>query len=167
MPTLVRRLEQTDLPEYRVVRLEALLRHPEAFLSSYEDEAAESPDSYKRMIAAPPSATFGCFDGDALMGITGLIVSPRAKLRHRGTIVSVYVRPDRRGRGLARQSMKTTIDEARRVGVVSLLLTVTIGDDAAERLYVGLGFPRYGVEERAMRIGDRYFDEAMMFSRLD
>ena len=73
-------MDQSDLPAYRVIRLEALQRHPEAFLSAYEDEAAEALDTYKRMIAAPPSATFGCFVDDALVGIAGLIVSPRAKL---------------------------------------------------------------------------------------
>ena len=166
MPTVIRRLAQSDLPAYRVVRLEALQRHTEAFLSAYEDEVAESLDSYKRMIATPPSATFGCFVDDTLVGITGLIVSPRAKLRHKGTIVSVYVRPDRRGLGLARQLMDAAIAEARLIGVDTVLLTVTVGNDAAERLYLGLGFRRYGVEERALRVGDRYFDEALMDLRL-
>ncbi len=167
MPTVIRRLDQSDLPAYRVIRLEALQRHPEAFLSAYEDEAAEALDTYKRMIAAPPSATFGCFVDDALVGIAGLIVSPRAKLRHKGTIVGVYVQPSDRGRGLARQLMDRAIAEARRVGVDTLLLTVTVGNDAAERLYLGLGFRRYGVEKRALRIGARYFDEALMDLRLD
>ena len=87
--------------------------------------------------------------------------------RHKGTIVGVYVQPSDRGRGLARQLMDRAIAEARRVGVDTLLLTVTVGNDAAERLYLGLGFRRYGVEKRALRIGARYFDEALMDLRLD
>lgn len=160
-------MEQADLPAYRFVRLEALRHHPEAFLSAYEDEAAEPLDTYKRMIAAPPSATFGCFVNDTLVGIAGLIVSPRLKLRHKGTIVGVYLRPAHRSHGLARELMEAVIDEARRVGVISLLLDVTVGNEAAQRLYRGLGFQPYGVEERALRIGDDYFDEEMMELRLD
>ena len=119
MPAVIRRLEPSDLALYRVVRLEALLHHPEAFLSAYEDEAAEPLDSYKRMIATAPSATFGCFVGGVLVGIAGL---------H---------------------------------------LHVTVGNEAAERLYRALGFRRYGVEERALRIAGRFFDEAMMVLDLD
>ena len=55
----IRRLERADLPIYRPVRLEALRRHPEAFLAAYEDELAEPLESYARMIPDPPSAVFG------------------------------------------------------------------------------------------------------------
>lgn len=167
MPAVIRRLEPSDLALYRVVRLEALLHHPEAFLSAYEDEAAEPLDSYKRMIATAPSATFGCFVGGVLVGIAGLTISPRLKLRHKGTIVGVYLQPAHRSRGLARQLIQTVIEEARQVGIVGLHLHVTVGNEAAERLYRALGFRRYGVEERALRIAGRFFDEAMMVLDLD
>ncbi len=119
------------------------------------------------MIAVPPSATFGCFVDGALVGITGLMVSPRLKLRHKGTIVGVYLQPAHRSHGLARRLIETAIEEARRAGVISLLLNVTVGNEPAERLYYGLGFRRYGLEERALRIGDDYVDEAMMSLILD
>ncbi len=164
---MIRRLTLADLLDYRVVRLEALQRHPEAFISAYEDEAAESLDSYKRMIGVAPSATFGCFVDGALVGIAGLVVSPRAKLRHKGTVVGVYLRPAYRSHGRAAQLVGAAIDEARRIGLVSLLLSVTVGNIAAERLYRNLGFHSVGIEERALRIGDRYFDETTMVLRLD
>jgi GNAT superfamily N-acetyltransferase len=144
-----------------------LRNHPEAFSSAYEDEAAESLDTYKRMIATPPSATFGYFVDGALAGIAGLIVSPRLKLRHKGLIVGVYLQPAHRSHGLARRLIETVIEEGRRVGVISLHLNVTVGNEPAERLYYALGFRRYGVEERALRIGDVYVDEAMMSLDLD
>jgi RimJ/RimL family protein N-acetyltransferase len=43
-----------------------------------------------------------------------------------------------------------------------LYLTVVIPNDAARQLYRSCGFVSYGIEERALKLGDRYWDEALM-----
>ncbi len=163
----IRRLDQADLPAYRTIRLEALRLHPEAFSSALEDEAAESLESFARKIVPPPGATLGCFVDGKLVGIAGLIVSPRVKLRHKGTLVGVYLDPLHRGQSRARRLVEAVIQEARLAGLISLHLSVTVGNEAAERLYRALGFRCYGVEERALRIDDGYVGEAMMVLDLD
>ena len=123
--------------------------------------------SYARMIAVPPSATFGCFVDDVLVGIAGLVVSVKTKIRHSGLLVGVYLDPTHRSHGLARSLVAAAIAEARAVGVVALRLTVGTGNESAERLYRSLGFQVYGVERRAVRLGDIYLDATMMVLDLD
>lgn len=59
-------------------------------------------------------------------------------------IQGVYTRPPLRGRGLARAGMAGLIAEARAAGADHVQLTVVDGNDAAHRLYRGLGFEPYG-----------------------
>ncbi len=119
------------------------------------------------MIQSPPGATFGGFVDEALVGIAGLVVSDRQKLRHKGLLVGIYVDPANRGGGLARSLVERVIQEARSAGLLTLQLHVSVGNAPAERLYRGLGFQVFGVEERALRVGDRFVDDIMMVLRLD
>jgi ribosomal protein S18 acetylase RimI-like enzyme len=138
--------------------LEALRVSPEAFSSSYDDEAGQDLGFFARRL---PN-TFGCFVGDVLVGTAGLVVAAGVKMRHRGTIVGVFLLPAYRGRGLARRLMESVIVAAREAGLASLRLGVTVGNEPAERLYGALGFRCYGIETDAIRVGGVGFDEALM-----
>ena len=41
-------------------------------------------------------------------------------------------------------------------------LTVVTDNEAARRLYAGLGFVEYGLEKKALKQGGRYYDEILM-----
>ena len=47
-------------------------------------------------------------------------------------------------------------------GVEQVVLSVTASNAAAVRLYEGAGFQRYGLLPRALKIGERYHDKALM-----
>lgn len=162
------------------MRLRALRGHPEAFGASYEEELGD-PDGMARLIAEPPGAMLGGFvprgpvPGGAvpsgaipggLAGTIGLTVSPRAKLRHKGHVSAVYVAPEWRGTGLARALLDQTILHARAAGLLGLTLSVTVGNEAARRLYLRAGFRTCGVEPGSLRIGGGLFDEELMVMRL-
>jgi RimJ/RimL family protein N-acetyltransferase len=73
----------------------------------------------------------------------------------------MYVRSAARGTGLARQLVEAVLDYAQdRVELVQL--SVIAGNVPAHRLYVALGFVAYGVEERALKVDGRYYDEVHM-----
>ena len=98
---------------------------------------------------------------ESSIGIAVLIVHQSPKMAHKGSLVGMYVRPEARRTGVARRLVEAIIDTARRhVEVVQL--TVVMGNEPARRLYAGLGFVEYGVEKRALKQGDRYFDEILM-----
>jgi len=165
---LIRRLRQSDLPAFRPVRLAALRDHPEAFGTSYKEELDGAPGSdIARLIVDPPSATLGGFADGSLVGTTCMMVSPRIKQRHKGHLSAVYVVPEWRGTGLARALLDAAVGQARAANLSSLTLSVTVGNEAARRLYLRAGFRSYGVEPRGLRIGSDLLDEELMVLLLE
>jgi RimJ/RimL family protein N-acetyltransferase len=54
------------------------------------------------------------------------------------------------------------LEEAARIGLTVVQLSVTAGNDRAMRLYESLGFRPFGTEHRALRVGTSYYDETLM-----
>lgn len=161
----IRRLNEDDAAEYRELRLRALREHPEAFRSSYQEEALKSADWSARRLRDTDGFFLGAFDDDgALIGAVGLELESRQKLRHQGKVIGMYVKRERTGRGVGRTLLAACIEGARRIdGLESLLLTVTSGNEHALRLYRDAGFVECGREPRALKIGGRYYDKTVMF----
>ena len=167
-PPSIRVLTAADVTAYRTLRLQALGDHPDAFGASLEDEAAHSlEDMARRLDAGPGNCVFGAFAGGALIGTAGFVVPDRsAKSRHKGLLVGVHVSGDYRGRGMGRALVGAVIDHAR-THVVLLQAAVGIDNAAALRLYESLGFQRYGLERKALRIDGRDIDEALIVLDFD
>jgi ribosomal protein S18 acetylase RimI-like enzyme len=163
---MIRRLEHADLAAFRTVRLEALRLHPEAFGSSYDEEALHSLDEFSRFLT-PPSSAFGAFADDRLIGIAALFVPSRPKRRHKGHLSSVYVASEFRGGDVARGLVEAVIIEARQSQLKALLLAVTVGNEAARRLYLSQGFQVFGTERDAMMIDGVLYDEELMTLELE
>ena len=163
---MIRRLQQSEAAAYRTVRLDALRLHPEVFGSSYEEESQYSLDEFARFLS-PPDMALGAFVVGRLVGISGLYVPRKLKQQHKGHIVGVYVDAAHRRAGLAQALVDAAITEARKARLRLVQLSVTVGNEAARRLYVRMGFQTYGIERRALLVGDSYFDEELMALALD
>jgi len=46
------------------------------------------------------------------------------------------------------------------------VLSVVTTNEAALQLYLSLGFASYGIEHGALKLGDKYLDEDLLFLRL-
>jgi ribosomal protein S18 acetylase RimI-like enzyme len=159
----IRRLGPADAQAHRTIRLESLRLHPEAYSSSFEDEVGWPLTVFaERLAAPPPNATFGGFHGETLVGVVRLYVPAASKQRHRGHIVGVYVDAAHRRSGLAQNLMARVIAEARQYDLTAATLAVSVGNHAARALYVQLVFKPYGLDRRAMKLGDAYVDEELM-----
>ena len=161
----IRRLVQRDATRFRALRLEALLRHPEAFGDSHAEAIARAPAESVALIAQPPpAAILGAFDaGETLLGMVGLAVSRHVKQRHKGLVWGVYVTPAARGQGLGRALLTAVVQAGREAGLEQLQLRVVAENAAAMAVYAGLGFRPYGMEWRALRLGPgQYADEALL-----
>jgi ribosomal protein S18 acetylase RimI-like enzyme len=167
MNYLVRPLATADAGEFRRVRLDALRRHPEAFAASYEDECVLDAAQFAERLAAPGLTRFGAFAGQEMVGLVGLHVASGTKVRHKAYLFSMYVAAGHRGTGIADRLVQAVIDAAREAGALVLQLTVTAGNAPAQLLYTRMGFQVYGIERRALRVGDRFYDEELMALDLD
>lgn len=166
----IRELDARDAVRYREVRLHGLAHDPDAFGSSYEHEAARPLDDFAQRIA-PTADQFalGCFnDAGVLVGIVNFSRESRLKTRHKGSIYGMYVEPAVRGTGVGRLLLSALLEQARRrcAGLEQIHLTVVSSNEPAQRLYRAMGFVTYGVEPRALKVGERYLDADLMVLRL-
>ena len=159
-PFEIRRLDPHDVAAYRELRLEGLRNHPEAFGTSWEDEIAK-PDAWWTELLESNTVFGGWIDGSPLLGVSGFYVLGPAKQRHKGMLWGMYVRPDARGTGLAASLLQRVIEHARPL-VEEIRLTVMASNTAAHRLYSAAGFEAYGLERRALKVGDDYYDDVLM-----
>lgn len=163
----IRFLTPADVEEYWRVRLRALQEHPEAFGSSYEETIIrpleERHAQFLNTITSPDSFILGAFVDEKLVGTVGLIRSNRLKQRHRATVVGMYLAPENRGSGLAKELLTTLIKQAATLaGLEQLVLAVSNSQKAAQRLYQSVGFQIYGTDPHALKIGEQYYDEDML-----
>jgi ribosomal protein S18 acetylase RimI-like enzyme len=160
----VRVLGPEDAAAFRALRLEALERHPCAFAAAHDEELGQSAADVAERLAH--QAVFGGFVAGALVGVAGFATPLLAKKRHKGLLWGVYVRAAIRGGGLGRALVTQVIGHARE-RVAQLHAAVVTGNAVAHSLYRDLGFVTYGLEPRALKVGDEYFDQELMVLMLD
>ena len=160
----VRQLTPADATAFRALRLRALKEHAEAFTSSYEEDALKPLSATEERLAPESGNVFwGAFVADEMRGMIGLSRESRTKNRHKGDVVAMYVSPESGRRGLARALLEELIKFARtEARLEHLVLTVTRTNTAARDLYLRTGFATFGVEPRAIKVGDEYFDKEHM-----
>ena len=103
------------------------------------------------------------FVHNTLIGTGSFLIHPNQKLRHGADIVSVYIKPAYRGKGIGRALLQALIDEAKSYSFLeNLVLTVTSTQAAAIALYESLGFIQQGVLPRNIKIDGTYYDQIIM-----
>jgi ribosomal protein S18 acetylase RimI-like enzyme len=160
---MIRRLVPADAPAYREFRLRGLREHPEAFTSSYEEDAGKPIAATEARLAIDgDTAMWGAFVDGVLVGGVGVVRESRRKSRHKADVVAMYVMPENRRRGIGKALLDHAIAFARASGVEQLVLTVTQTNAAARDLYAAAGFVTFGVEPRAIKVADAYFAKEHM-----
>src|SRR5437588_5334741 len=164
---LVRKLTEADLDALWMVRLQALRDNPEAFGSTYEETVARGKEVFRPRLGQGDDVFYlGAFD-DTLIGIVGFYREEGIKNRHKGYVVSMYVLPEKRGRGAGKALMQAMIARAKQIaGLEQLQLAVVTTNRTAYLLYRSLGFEVYGTEPRALKMGGQYWDEDYMVLHL-
>ena len=164
----IRKLTAADAVAYRQVRLDALRLHPEAFSSAYEDEVQLIETQIVERLTTPTVTVFGAFaETGELVGLVGLRLNRGAKVSHKADLISMFVDAAHRGSGVSRRLVEAVIADARDAGAVVLQLFVTAGNAPAQRMYRDMGFTPYGVERRALKVGERFYDQELMALDLD
>lgn len=164
----IRPLAASDVAAFRQIRLQAISDSPSAVWPTYEEEARRTVKEIEaRILKTDTQVVFGAFIDSELAGIAGLRRESLDQVRHKAVLWGVFVSPDWRRHGLARKLFARVQSFALEEGVLQIQLCVNAENVRARNLYRSLGFKSFGVEPRAMRVGDKYFDEEHMVLRLD
>ena len=161
----IRRLVPSDVADYRRLRLEALKNEPENYGSTFEEESVKVKLVSEEPIEqqSPIHVVFGAFDGDELVGIMAYFREERRKLAHRGKVTQVYVKPEYRGKGIAKRILKELIDQAfAQDGLEILSLEVVASNLAAIKVYESLGFKAFGLMEGYFKTANGYTAQQFM-----
>jgi GNAT superfamily N-acetyltransferase len=145
--TEVRRLAPDEWPLYRQLRLEALADAPHAFGSTLAQEQQRTEADWQQRLER--RAQFVACSHDIAAGTAGCVEGKEAGAE----LVSMWVRPGWRGRGVGDLLVRAVLDWARARGHDQVRLWVSDGNHAAERLYGRHGFGRTG-ESQPMNPGE-------------
>ncbi len=159
-PVVVRQLMPEDAKLVVALRSEALTLHPEFFAADPDYEASLPLSQWEQNVAKNfwLLATVG--EADAGLCVFSYPAHNR-KQAHIGHLGSMYVRDAFRGAGVADALLSAVIDFA--AGCVEqVALTVNAENPRAIRFYERHGFRPYGRVPRAIRVGDRYYDDLEM-----
>lgn len=159
-------LADDDARLYQDLRLEALKESPEAFATTYEEDAIKTEADF--VLRLNSDFAVGCFHGDTLVGSADFFVldSHRAKLAHKGTIAGHYVRPRYRGTNAASGLMDQILDNLPD-GITQLHLSAVANNPRTVAFYEKVGFTVWGTEPRGSHSDGIFVDEVHMVRLLD
>ena len=160
----IRSLNADNAEAWWRLRLEMLRNDPESFADSVEEHQNISMETTRKRLSGDPASSFvlGSFENGNLTGTTGFFRHHYHKELHKGLIWGVYVRPESRGKGVARALMQEVIRRARQMEGLEQITLVASAHLPARKLYEALGFESYGVERRSLKIGTEYVDDVLM-----
>jgi Acetyltransferases, including N-acetylases of ribosomal proteins len=164
----IRVLNEKDAETCHELRLQSLLESPEAYLTTYETQAARPIEEIREQLRPEEGRfTLGAFEAGKLVGMVTFVREIRSKILHKGNIYAMYVAPEARGLGLGKRLVMELVGRASRLdGLEQINLTVISENTSAKALYASCGFEVFGIERNAMKAGDQYWDEENMVLRL-
>jgi len=157
--TEIRRLRPEDAALYREIRLEALQRKTPK--PSAAPSKSRLPRRRRSLPTGSPRRRCSAPSASATYSASPALYQQGPKEAHKGVLLGMYVRPVARRAGIARRLVDAILAHARQ-HVEAIQLTVVSNNEAARRLYAGLGFVEYGIEKNALKDGGRYYDEVLM-----
>lgn len=155
----VRRLGDHEWPRYREIRLRALTQDPDAFSTTAAEAVRWTDSDWAARLRGRTTFVAEAGEHDVVGLVSGIeaepssatVASPAAEL------ISMWVPPGWRGRGIGDQLVDAVAGWAWSEGYTRLRLWVVEGNDRAERLYRRVGFHRTGEQQPLGRGGRSEF----------
>lgn len=156
---LIQKLTVEDVEAYRDIRLEMLKDTPEAFGESHEESSRQTLGFFKERLVN--SAIFGAFEESRLVGSAGYFIQKGLKSCHKAFLWGVYVKPENRGHGIS-YDLTMAVLENLPENIELIQAAFVKGNLAAEKTYRKAGFQDWGIEEKALKVNGKLYDEIHM-----
>jgi GNAT superfamily N-acetyltransferase len=137
-----------DWQQFKDVRLASLRDSPDAFGGTLQEALGRNEMGWRQMLAG--RTQFVATVGGEVVGTAGGIAASSGKYAE---LVSMWVAPGFRGRGVGGQLVGAVMGWAQSAGFAEVRLWVVEGNEGAERAYGRMGFRRTGATQ-PVRLGD-------------
>lgn len=150
MSFTIRQICLGEEANFRAIRLRALADSPSAFASTLQETEARSLEYWRGRVrdavAGEESVLFVATDGDAWIGLVGGFIYEEggAAVPY---LISMWVDPAYRGKGVGQALVEQVIDWARKRGLDHLVLEVEATNQPAIALYTRCGFRPTGQKQ--------------------
>ena len=134
----LRRLLPQEWPLLKAIRLEALRTSIGVFGNSFEFESKFDDSYWQQRLESDQNAIWGLFFGEEMIGITGIFTNTEEPSEAR--LTTSYIRPEHRGKGLAKRYYEARIEWARSRGLSKLVVTHRAGNEASRVANQRAGF---------------------------
>lgn len=162
---MIRQLEASDSKEYYKMRLVGLELHPEAFGTGAEAWSLATDEQVRALLQTSDREEFvlGAFENGELAGVIGLKREKKNSVRHKGTVWGLVVHPNFRNKGLGVSLIKALIEKAARQEELEYIRAVVTNTSLnALGIFESQGFNKYGVEERGIKQGTKFYDQTYL-----
>ena len=136
----LRIMSADDWRAWRSVRLAALTNAPDAFGSRLQDWVDAPEDPWRQRLSIPGAIDLLAFDADENAAVGMATGTPDEDNGNRAQLISMWVDPAARGRGVATALITAIAHWAARYGAATLALSVMPDNAAARRTYEKNGF---------------------------
>jgi ribosomal protein S18 acetylase RimI-like enzyme len=148
----VRTIRADEWPRWRTIRLRMLREEAAFFGTRWEDASREPDERWRAWVEEAAEGTtrviFVAELGGRWAGVVGAF--PRVDPRET-QLISMWVDPELRGRGIAEQLIRAVAAWARERGSADVFLFAQETNVRAQRLYERVGFRPTGARERVPR----------------
>ena len=160
-------LSPAQWPAYKKLRLESLINDPTAFLGTVQEESVYPDDLWQErlIVSQQPNNNFMLFaeQQGTLVGMIGVLCDTREKVKHIARMVSFYVSPKERGRGIGIALVQAALHKIHvRKHITKISLDVTVTQVGAIKLYESVGFVTVGRLRNNICVEGVYYDELVM-----
>lgn len=162
----IRKLVSSDYEVFYAMRLNMLESSTENYtagLGDWKNASKEQILSYlKESEGASGNFVLGAFK-DEMVGMVGFRRETRAAVHHKGSIWGLFENPKFKDDKIEEALLKEVIKTVKSYEDFEYIRTVqnTASQDKI-KMFLSLGFKQYGLEDRSMRVGEKYFDQAYL-----
>lgn len=160
----IRRLEVSDYQIFREIRQQHLDLEPQSVSTSANEFRQAPREKVEALLNFTDSRAddfiLGAFEEDKLIAVLGFKrENYKEQVAHKATLWGLFVTPEKRNNGTAKMLLTETVKIAKSYSWCEMIrVMITSNCDAAIKVAEAIGFQRYGLEKRSLKVGDCYLD---------